>query len=494
MRNQRAFKSNISDYIASLINSSSLGSQVAYHTILEKTPGRWSESIQDFSPAVQQALRAAGIAKLYRHQEQAIHKVRSRKDIIVATPTASGKSMIYNLPVLERFQDDVSSRSLYIFPLKALAQDQLRAFEQLAVNFEMPRPTAAIYDGDTSGYKRKRIRETLPNVILTNPEMLHLSFLAHHRKWNHFIEGLQTVVVDEVHTYRGVMGSHLAQIFRRFHRICRHYGASPTYIFSSATVANPVQLTNLLTAKEAAAITHSGAPQGRRHLVFINPEKRPAQAAILLLKAALSRGLRTIVYTQSRKLAELIAVWAAEQSGEFADRISAYRAGFLPEERRDIEARLSSGELLAVISTSALELGIDIGDLDLCILVGYPGSVVSTWQRGGRVGRSGQESALVLIAGEDSASGGMLYQRQARHPRRRASGRHRNAFARRRGQSVLCQKKNPAPLCRHPGYRKSIPDYQPKKRGKQGPDRWISGFSRNPSRRRISPPRPNLYC
>ncbi len=397
-----ASKPNIQDYIASLVKSRRLGSQVAYHTILKQIPTRWSESALDCSPAVQQALNAAGIVNLYRHQEQAINQVRSGRDIIVATPTASGKSIIYNLPVLERCQADVSSRSLYIFPLKALAQDQLRAFELLAARIETQRPTAAIYDGDTSAYKRRRIREAPPNVILTNPEMLHLSFLAHHRKWIRFFENLQTVVVDEVHTYRGVMGSHLAQIFRRFHRICRYYGASPTFVFSSATVANPALLVNQLTAREAGAITCSGAPQGKRHLVFINPETSPAQAAILLLRAALGRGLRTIVYTQSRKLTELITVWAAEQSGEFADRISAYRAGFLPEERREIESRLSSGELLAVISTSALELGIDIGDLDLCILVGYPGSVVSTWQRGGRVGRSGQESALILVAGEDA--------------------------------------------------------------------------------------------
>ena len=264
------------------------------------------------------------------------------------------------------------------------------------------KPTAAIYDGDTSAYRRKRIREAPPNVILTNPEMLHLSFLAHHRKWAGFFEGLQTVVVDEVHTYRGVMGSHVAQIFRRFHRICRRYGASPTFVFSSATVANPARLACQLTGHSVTAITQSGAPRGPRNLVFINPETGPAQAAILLLRAALHRKLRTIVYTQSRKLTELITMWVAEQSGDLAERISAYRAGFLPEERREIESRLANGDLLAVISTSALELGIDIGDLDLCILVGYPGSVVSTWQRGGRVGRSGQDSALILIAGEDA--------------------------------------------------------------------------------------------
>jgi DEAD/DEAH box helicase domain-containing protein len=198
------------------------------------------------------------------------------------------------------------------------------------------------------------------------------------------------------------MGSHVAQIFRRFRRICEHYGAAPTYIFSSATVANPGRFAEQLTGLPVASVTQSGAPRGKRYLVFIDPQTTSSQAAILLLKAALNRELRTIVYTQSRKLAELIALWAADKSGPLASRISAYRAGLLPRERREIESRLASGDLLAVISTSALELGIDIGDLDLCLLVGYPGSVVSTWQRGGRVGRGGQDSAIIMIAGEDA--------------------------------------------------------------------------------------------
>mgnify|MGYP001829245676 CR=1 FL=1 len=390
------------EYLQALVNSKRLGTQVVFQTVLPQTPALWSESIPHYPPAIQEALRAAGIRRLYQHQGRATAKIRRGEHVIVATPTASGKTLIYTLPVLERFQTHEKSRSLYIFPLKALAQDQLRAFEQMAAHFEENRPTAAIYDGDTSAYRRKKIRESPPNVILTNPEMLHLSFLAHHRKWKHFFKNLHIVVVDEVHAYRGIMGSHVAQIFRRFQRICRRYGTSPTFIFSSATVANPARLAQQLTGLPVTAITRSGAPRGNRHLVFVNPETGPAQAAILLLKAALHRRLRTIIYTRSRKLTELITMWAAEQSGNFADRISAYRAGFLPQERRQIEARLSNGDLLAVISTSALELGIDIGDLDLCILVGYPGSVVSTWQRGGRVGRSGQDSALILIAGEDA--------------------------------------------------------------------------------------------
>jgi DEAD/DEAH box helicase domain-containing protein len=394
--------SKIDEYLRALAKSERLGSQVAFQTVLPEHPARWLPINTAWSDAIQKALRSQGIRQLYQHQSQAIDLIRDGQHIIVATPTASGKTLIYNLPVLEKFEKNTRSKSLYIFPLKALAQDQLRAFEQAAANFEEVKPTAAIYDGDTTAYRRKQIRESPPNVILTNPEMLHLSFLAYHRSWQEFFKDLQTVVVDEVHTYRGVMGSHVAQIFSRLHRICRRYGSSPNFVFSSATVAEPALLARQLTGFKVRQITQSGAPRGKRHIVFINPESGPAQAAILLLKAALHRGLRTIVYTQSRKLTELIALWAGSQSGEFARRISAYRAGFLPEERRDIEARLASGDLLAVISTSALELGIDIGDLDLCILVGYPGTVVSTWQRGGRVGRSGQDSALILIAGEDA--------------------------------------------------------------------------------------------
>jgi DEAD/DEAH box helicase domain-containing protein len=384
------------------MNSERLGSQVAYHTVLPEKPVRWSQGKTNWSPDIGRALEMVGISNLYQHQTRAIDFIQNGQHVIVATPTASGKTLIYNLPTLDNFQKNINSKSLYIFPLKALAQDQWRAFEQLAAQLGQIKPTAAIYDGDTSAYRRKRIREAPPNVILSNPEMLHLSFLAHHRPWAEFFKDLQLVVVDEVHTYRGVMGSHVAQIFRRLHRICQRYGAAPTFIFSSATVANPARLARQLTGLNVEPIIESGAPRGKRHVIFINPETGPAQTAILLLKAALHRKLRTIVYTQSRKMTELIAVWAGEQNPGLAKRISAYRAGFLPEERREIESRLSSGDLLAVISTSALELGIDIGDLDLCLLVGYPGTVVSTWQRGGRVGRSGQDSALILIAGEDA--------------------------------------------------------------------------------------------
>jgi DEAD/DEAH box helicase domain-containing protein len=232
--------------------------------------------------------------------------------------------------------------------------------------------------------------------------MIHLSICPHHHRWYDLLTRLRYVVVDEVHTYRGILGAHMARVFRRLMRLCRYYGSAPTFVFTSATVANPEELAHQLTGLSVDTVVQSTAGTGKRHLLVVDPLDGPLSATLMLLKAALSRKLRTIVYTQSRKLTELLAIWAKSRAGAFADRISAYRAGFLPEERREIESKLASGELLAVITTSALELGIDIGSLDLCLLVGYPGSIVATWQRGGRVGRSGRESAIVLVAGEDA--------------------------------------------------------------------------------------------
>lgn len=341
-----------------------------------------------------------GVEKLYSHQAHALDLIRSGRHVVAATPTASGKTLIYTLPVLESVLADPDARSLYVFPLKALAQDQLRVLREWAG--DETSVTAAIYDGDTTDHFRRKIRQNPPNVILTNPEMVHLSMLPHHDAWAPFWAGLRYVVLDEVHTYRGVLGSHMAMVLRRLRRMCRYYGSDPTFVFCSATVGNPAELCEKLTGLAVTAITESGSAQGPRRMVFLNPDSSPSTAAILLLQAALARGLRTIVYTQSRRMTELISLWAQESAGDFKGKISAYRAGFLPEERREIEARMAAGDLLAVISTSALELGIDIGGLDLCILVGYPGTIMQTLQRGGRVGRSQQESAVVLIAREDA--------------------------------------------------------------------------------------------
>jgi len=405
--------SGINEYIQSLKKSERMGRQVVYHRILPGQPAVWSETKDPLHPGTEKILRRLHIDKLFQHQAEAVDLLRLGNHVVVATPTASGKTLIYNLPVFEKFFNHPGTTALYIFPLKALARDQLKTFQKMASHWDGTPPSAAIYDGDTSGYRRRKIRENPPDVLFTNPEMIHLSILPNHRKWSEFLGALNTIVVDEVHTYRGIFGTHMAQILRRLRRICGRYHASPSFIFSSATIGNPAGLAHRLSGLNVKAVTRSGAPRGNRHVVCIDPDQSPTHAALMLLKAAMHRGLRTIAYTQSRKLTELVALWSSTKSNAFQQKIRAYRAGLLPEERRSIEKQLSSGELLAVVSTSALELGIDIGDLDLCLLVGYPGTLVSTLQRGGRVGRSGQDAALILIAREDA-----LDQYFIRHPER----------------------------------------------------------------------------
>ena len=398
-------RGSAAEYMHALLNSR-FRSQITFHTVLPPREAEYGECRRPWPKAIRSALEERGISRLFSHQAHAADIIRSGRSVVAATPTASGKSLIYNLPVLENLLADPDAHALYLFPLKALAQDQLAAFEALAAGWPADaRPGIAVYDGDTSDYKRRKIRQNPPSVLITNPEMLHLAMLPHHEQWAPFFAGLTHIVVDEAHTYRGVFGAHMAQVFRRLNRITGRYGVTPTYVLCTATVGNPGEMASALLGSEMptpSVITESGAPQGARHFAFINPDDSPATMAQHLLKSALVRGLRTIVYCKSRRMTELIAMWASNSAGPYSSRISAYRAGFLPEERRDIEARMASGELLAVVSTSALELGIDIGALDLCILVGYPGTVMSTLQRGGRVGRARQESAVLLVAGEDA--------------------------------------------------------------------------------------------
>ena len=269
---------------------------------------------------------------------------------------------------------------------------------------------SCVYDGDTTPHQRALIRQRHPNVLLTNPDMLHYALLAFHHKWEGFWKKLRYVIVDEMHTYRGIFGSHVAQIFRRLRRICRHYGSNPRFILLSATIGNPAELAASLTGvspDEIATVNgESGAPGAKRHFVFLRPTEESvghsAGTAARLIVQAAEAGLKTIAFTQSRKLTELVHMSVIEMDRGLRNKVSSYRAGFLPEERRVIEHKLADGTLSAVISTSALELGIDIGGLDLCILVGYPGTVMTTWQRGGRVGRSGRESAIVLIPDQDA--------------------------------------------------------------------------------------------
>lgn len=408
---------HVGEYIEALLRSVRFARQVTHHHIQAEREAHCAEPRRPWPRAVADVLKARHISALYSHQVQAVDRIRSGQDVVVATPTASGKTLTYSLPILETFVRDPDSRFLLLFPLKALAQDQFGAFTKLTAHWPKDaRPSIHIYDGDTSDHIRRKIRQAPPNVLITNPEMLHLGILPHHQQWTTFLASLSLVVVDEAHTYRGVLGSHISQLFRRLIRLCARYNAHPSFVFCTATVGNPAELALGLLGREPLALTglgdaygsdiavirESGAPTGKRHTIFIDPEDSPATTAIALLKAALARGLRTIIYCRSRRMTELIALWASDKAGAFSGKISAYRAGFLPEERRDIEARMASGELLAVITTSALELGIDIGNLDVCILVGYPGTVIATLQRGGRVGRARQESAVLLIAGEDA--------------------------------------------------------------------------------------------
>ncbi|MFP4400055.1 MAG: DEAD/DEAH box helicase [Desulfonatronovibrio sp.] len=395
---------SVDKYIREISKDESLGLNIVSHKQISPREAKF-QHLDNLPEPLSQALNNSGINVLYSHQSEAVRLIRSGQSVVVSTPTASGKSLIYNLPVFEAILEQPETRALYLFPLKALTQDQHLNIKELASNItgQAPKITTAIYDGDTDQAMRRVIRTNPPKIMLTNPDMLHKSFLPYHRNWKSFFSSLKYIIVDEVHTYRGVMGSNMAWVFRRLTRICSRYGQKPVFIFSSATIRNPADLTAGLTGLEPQSVTSSGAPQGRKHFLLIDPSLHGAAgAAINLLHRALKHGLRTIVYTQSRKMTELIAMWCAEKSGPFKNRISAYRAGFLPEQRREIEADLSSGRLLAVVSTSALELGIDIGNLDLCLLVGYPGSIMASWQRAGRVGRSGRDSAVALIGHEDA--------------------------------------------------------------------------------------------
>jgi len=368
----------------------------------EPRPVRYYEGDPGLPPEVEQALGRLGIARLYSHQGQALEAVRRGKHVLVATPTASGKTLIYNLPVITEFLADPHGHALYLFPLKALEQDQLKALRELDAALPSPFLTAAIFDGDTPPDQRQALKSRPPRVLISNPDMLHLGLLPFHDSWASFFRHLRYVIIDEVHTYRGILGSHMAQILRRLRRVCDHYGAQPRFLMFSATVAEPGEFIRQLTGLEVTLITESGAPQSGRHFLFLNPPEGAAATAARLFARAIRQNLATICFTQSRRLTELIHLWSLRMVPELRRYISSYRAGFLPEERREIEGRLASGRMRGVISTSALEMGIDIGGLDVCLLVGYPGTMVTALQRIGRVGRQGRDCLVVLVAQPDA--------------------------------------------------------------------------------------------
>jgi len=365
------------------------------HRIPEKA-GKYSPLPDSLSEGTKSFLAGKGITKLYSHQVEALKIIAEGKNAAIVTPTASGKTMIYNIPVIERRLKETGAKALYLYPLKALAQDQFKTILEFGEAL-FPKGTnlAAIYDGDTSAYRRLKIRQNCPSIVVTNPDMLHLGILPYHSAWAALFKNLKYVVIDEVHSYRGVFGSHVAHIIRRLRRVCEYYGSNPQFITSSATIANPGKFIKELTGLEFAVVTESGAPQSGKYFCLWNPLESPYTEAAHLMRECLNSGLKTIVFTKARKVTELIYQWITQLAPKYSKKIAAYRAGYLPEERRQIEQKLFSEELLGVISTSALEVGIDIGGLDACIMVGYPGSMMSTWQRSGRVGRI--DSALVIL-------------------------------------------------------------------------------------------------
>ncbi len=390
--------------VARLASHPVLARHVVHHRRLPPVPARHGCPEPPLPRSLEQALAAEGIQALYTHQVEALQEARAGRNVIAVTPTASGKTLVFALPVLETLERDPEARALLLYPTKALAQDQLAGFLALARALRPLRPPRfEIYDGDTPAARRRKIKADPPEVLLTNPDMLHLGILAHHAEWEPFLRRLRWVVLDELHVYRGVFGSHVHHILRRLRRLCRAAGAEPRFLAASATVGNAERFAATLVGEPFAVVAESGAPRAAREFLFLNPVMlSPYTAALHVLREALDCGLRTIVFTKARRVAELLSTWLARQAPEHAARVAAYRAGYLPEERRDIEARLFRGSLQAVIATSALELGIDVGGLDVCVLVGYPGSRISTWQRLGRVGRQDREALVVLVALPDA--------------------------------------------------------------------------------------------
>ncbi|HZQ66407.1 MAG TPA: DEAD/DEAH box helicase [Gaiellaceae bacterium] len=382
------------------------GEELAY---LGREPAREARTApfpDELHPRVRAALEAHCVHELYEHQADAWAAARRNEHVAVVTGTASGKSLAFNLPVLDALAAEPKRRALYLYPTKALAQDQLRSITSLKV----PRVRAAIYDGDTEAERRWQIRKW-SNLILSNPDMLHVGVLPHHDRWGDVLANLAYVVVDEAHVYRGVFGSHVGNVLRRLRRIARIYGAEPQFLLASATIANPGELARSLLGLEVTVIGDDGAPRAERTIALWNPplldEELGQRASALgeasrLMAELVSRGLRTLCFAKSRRSAELIHRFTVDRLGrDYRNRLSPYRAGYTPGQRREIERRLASGELLGVSATDALELGIDIGLLDCVISTGFPGTVASLRQQWGRAGRRGHGLA-VLVAGEDA--------------------------------------------------------------------------------------------
>ena len=395
-------------YLETLRGSPSFMQNVTQWRVLPERPARYGSFSSALDRRIIEVLHARGIDQPYIHQSEAIEKALAGEDFVVVTPTASGKTLCYNVPVLHSILQNEASRALYLFPTKALSSDQVAELysmiEAMGVDVK-----AYTYDGDTPASARTAIRSA-GHVVVTNPDMLHQGILPHHAKWVKLFENLRYVVIDEIHAYRGVFGSNLANVIRRLKRICAFYGSNPTFICCSATIRNPKELAETMVGKPVALIHENGAPAGERHVIFYNPPVVNAQLGIRagsipetrkIAASLLKGGVQSIVFARSRLTVEVLVRYLKDMVRDplgNAGRVRGYRGGYLPTQRREIERELRAGNISTVVSTNALELGIDIGQLDACVLCGYPGTIASTWQQAGRAGRRGSVSLMIMVA------------------------------------------------------------------------------------------------
>lgn len=398
---------NLVQILDQLKNSEKFCANVTHWETIPARPAQYANFPASLDERLQEVLRKRGIEQLYSHQATAIEKIEAGENIVVVTPTASGKTLCYNLPVLNRILRDSEARALYLFPTKALSQDQMNELHELITLLGEDIKTYT-YDGDTPANVRKVIRSA-GHVVVTNPDMLHTGVLPHHTKWVKLFENLQYIIIDEVHHYRGVFGSHVANVLRRLKRICNFYGSDPQFICASATIANPEELASRLIEAEVTLVDNNGAPTGEKEFIFYNPpvvnrELGIRRSYILETKRLathfLKHKVQTIVFARSRLRTEILVSYLKDLCkgiGQNPNSIRGYRGGYLPKQRREIEAGLRTGSVMGVVSTNALELGIDVGQLEVCIMAGYPGSVASTWQQAGRAGRRSGVSAAIVV-------------------------------------------------------------------------------------------------
>ena len=396
--------SAVPEFLAELKKNSSVS---GYHFIPACEP-RFADLPQSLAPSLRSVLRERGIERLYSHQADAFRIAESGSNVAVVTPTASGKTLCYNLPVLQRIASNPDARALYLYPTKALTYDQLDDLMAWANSLDRDFGVYS-YDGDTPQDARAAVRAK-GHIVLTNPDMLHKGILPHHTKWARLFENLSYIIVDELHTYRGVFGSHVANVFRRLSRVCGFYGSRPQFICTSATIANPKELAEHLTGAPFELIAESGAPAAEKHVFFYNPPVVNRQLGIRrsyvhearqIAAAFLKRSIPAIVFANSRLITEILVRYlkATFETGPVPqETVVGYRGGYLPNERRQIERGLRDGRIRGVVSTNALELGIDIGSLDVAVLAGYPGTIASTWQRMGRAGRRSGMAVAVMVA------------------------------------------------------------------------------------------------